>query len=115
LIIFYVSVTSGENLNKISLLNFPHIDKIIHLLLYFILSLTLLASFIRSGKRKKSDHIFISFVLVVSYGILMEVFQFYFTKTRSADILDILANTTGCFFAILLYPYIKKYRWQKIL
>lgn len=115
LIILYGSITSGENLNKISLLHFPYMDKVIHMLLYFILSITILASFIRSGKRSKTDHMIITFVWVISYGMLMEVLQFYLTKTRSAEILDILANTTGCIFAILLYSYLRKTRWQKIL
>ncbi|MGC9374731.1 MAG: VanZ family protein [Bacteroidales bacterium] len=115
LFILYGSITSEENLNKISLLNFPYMDKVIHMLLYFILSLTILASLIRSGKQKKHNHMLITFVWVISYGMLMEVFQFYLTQTRSAEILDILANTTGCIFAFLLYSYIKKTRWQKIL
>ncbi|MGM0503832.1 MAG: VanZ family protein [Bacteroidota bacterium] len=114
-IILYGSITSGENFNTVSFFNFPYIDKVMHMILYFVLSLTFLASFIRSGKRTKSDHMIITFVWVVSYGILMEVFQFYFTQTRSAEILDILANTSGCIFALLLYPYLKKKGWKKIL
>jgi len=115
LIILYGSITSGENLNKISLLHFPYMDKVIHMLLYFILSITILASLIRSNKRKKSYHMLITFVWVMSYGMLMEVLQFYFTQTRSAEILDILANTTGCIFAILSYSFLRKSHCQKIL
>jgi VanZ family protein len=85
------------------------------MLMYFILSITILASLIRTGKRKKYYHMLITFVWVISYGMLMEVLQFYLTQTRSAELLDILANTTGCIFAFLLYTYIKKSRWQKIL
>ncbi|MFP4024775.1 MAG: VanZ family protein [Thiohalospira sp.] len=115
LCILYGSVTSGENLNKISLFNFPFMDKVIHMFLYFVLTITFLASLIRSGKQTKTDHIVITFVWVVSYGILMEVFQFYFTQTRSAEIFDVLANTTGCIIAIMLYPIIKNFRWLKLL
>lgn len=115
LVIFYGSVTSGQNLNKIPIFNIPHMDKIIHMLLYFILSVTLLASFIRKNKYKKIDQKIITFVWVVSYGLLMEVFQYYFTQTRSAEIYDSLANTAGCIFAVLFYPYINKYQLQKIL
>ncbi|MDK2978947.1 MAG: hypothetical protein PWP52_1661 [Bacteroidales bacterium] len=115
LLILYGSITSGKSLTIISLFNFPYMDKVIHMFMYFILSLTILASLIRSGKRKKMDHIIITFVWVVSYGMLMEVFQFYLTQTRSADILDILANTTGCILAILIYHYIKNTWWKKIL
>jgi len=90
-------------------------DKVIHMLLYFILSLTILASLIRSDKRKKSFHMLITFSWVISYGLLMEVLQFYLTQTRSAEILDILANITGCIFAFLLYSFLRKSRWKKIL
>jgi len=86
-----------------------------HMLLYFVLTLTFLASFIRSGKRTKSDHIIITFVWVVSYGMLMEVLQFYFTQTRSVEVMDILANTIGCIFALFFYPYIKKGDCKKLL
>lgn len=115
LFILYGSVTSGEKLNKISLFNFPYMDKVMHTFLYFVLTLTILASLIRAGKRTKTDQMVITFVWVVSYGILMEVFQFYFTQTRSAEIFDILANTTGCLMAIMFYPFIKNFRWLKIL
>lgn len=114
--ILYGSITSGKSISTIlPLFNFPYMDKIIHMFLYFILSITILASLIRSSKTKKTDHIIITFIWVVSYGMLMEVFQFYFTQTRSAEILDILANTIGCIFAMLFYSNIKKSRWKKFL
>lgn len=115
IIILYGSVTSGDNLNKFVIFKIEHIDKIIHFCLYFFLSVTLFASLIRKSKLRNIDQKIIVFVWVVSYGLLMEVFQFYFTQTRTAEILDILSNTSGCILAILIYPLIKKYSLQKIL
>lgn len=114
-IILYGSITSGDNLNKFTIFNIEHMDKIIHFCLYFALSVTLLASMIRKSKLRNLDQKIIVFVWVVSYGLLMEVFQYYFTQTRSAEILDILANTSGCILAILIYPLINKYNLQKLL
>ncbi|MEE4197630.1 MAG: VanZ family protein [Bacteroidales bacterium] len=115
LVIFYGSMASGENINQFSLFSFPYGDKIIHLLMYYIFTITLLASFIRAGKHTKLFQVIVSFVGVVSYGILMEVVQYFFTQTRSAEILDVLANITGCIVALLSYPKIKKYPLLKIL
>lgn len=53
--ILYGSITSGKSISTIlPLFNFPYMDKIIHMFLYFILSITILASLIRSSKTKKN-------------------------------------------------------------
>lgn len=36
-------------------------------------------------------------VATIIFGILMEIFQFYFTTERTGDIFDVLANSTGSF------------------
>ena len=41
-------------------------------------------------------------ILGFLYGILMEVVQEYFILNRSFDLVDILANGTGCFIGYLI-------------
>lgn len=42
------------------------------------------------------------------FGIMIELFQSYFTDTRSGDIMDVLANTTGSLLAILAIKILDK-------
>lgn len=49
------------------------------------------------------------------YGIIIEVFQLKFTTTRSAELLDVVANTTGAFSGALavklLYAGKRQLKW----
>lgn len=53
--------------------------------------------------------VFISF----GYGILIEFLQETFTKTRHADILDVLANFSGAALALLVFLFLKKPKTNK--
>ena len=114
LIIFYGSVTSGSNLNKVTFFQINNIDKFIHLTLYFLLSISFQSSLLRITLNKKQQ-ILITLILVISYGLIMEVFQFYFTSDRSAEIFDALANTLGCILGILIFPFLQKRNLIKYL
>jgi VanZ family protein len=115
LVIFYGSVTSSSNLNKFELIHLEHIDKFIHYILYFVLGLTFFASLKKNILISKQELVFLTLVLVISYGVLMEVFQFYFTIDRSADIMDVLANSFGCVSGILVYPLVDKLKLTRYL
>ena len=114
-IIFYGSLSSGENLNKLSLIHFNNSDKLIHFIFYFMLSITLQFSILRSTTINRKNQILLIFILVVSYGLIMEIFQYYFTNSRSADIFDAFANTFGCICGILILPFIKRFTISKYL
>lgn len=49
-----------------------------------------------------------AFLFSFVYGILIEVAQGLFTTTRSADILDVAANTTGALFVVTTILLIEK-------
>ena len=108
LVIFYGSVTSGSNLNKVNIFQINNIDKFIHFSFYFLLSVSFRSSLLRNILINKKEQILITSVIVISYGLIMEVFQFYFTSDRSAEIFDALANTLGCILGILIFPFLKK-------
>ena len=115
LLILYGSVTSGSNLNKVNIFQINNIDKFIHLSFYFLLSVSFQSSLLRNTLINKKEQILITLILVISYGLIMEVFQFYFTSDRSAEFFDALANTLGCIFGILLYPLLRKLNLTKYL
>ena len=111
----YGSITSSDDFNKITFLNIKHIDKLIHFSLYFILSISLLASLHRDTIIKTLNQKVITLIIVISYGLLMEVFQYYFTDNRSAEILDVFANTFGCIVGLAIFPIVKKLNLLKYL
>jgi VanZ family protein len=114
-LILYGSITSGENLNKMHLLNIPYFDKFTHLIFYFILSIVFYSSLQKTVLFNKTEQIIITFFLVISYGIIMEVLQYYFTSTRKAEIFDVLVNTFGCIFGLLIIPFLNKFSLVKYL
>ncbi|NOQ25996.1 MAG: DUF2238 domain-containing protein [Bacteroidales bacterium] len=115
LFIFYGSLSSGDNINKLSLFHFNNSDKLIHFIFYFMLSITLQFSILRNTSISRKNQILLTFIVVVTYGIIIEVFQYYFTNSRSADIIDALANTLGCICGILILPFLNKFTLSKYL
>jgi len=113
--IFYGSLTSSDNLNKVSIFHFNNSDKMIHFILYFILSISLQFSFLRNTLINRKNQILLTLIFVISYGLIIEVFQHYFTNTRSADIFDAFANTIGCISGILILPFLNKFNLSKYL
>ena len=115
IIILYGSLSPGEDLNKLSLFHFNHSDKLIHFIFYFMLSITLQFSILRNTSINRKNQILLTLVFVVSYGLIMEVFQYYFTNSRSTDIFDAFANTFGCICGILILPFLNKFTISKYL
>lgn len=114
-LIFYGSVSSSNTLNKISIFHIKNMDKIMHFLMYFLLSISFLSSLHRNMQLRNTEKFILAFVFVFSYGLLMEVFQYYFTVDRSAEFLDLIANTSGCLFGILSFPILDKFNITRFL
>jgi VanZ family protein len=90
------------------------IDKIVHILLHLVFTFFWGITLVKSGKWDSfSKVMYVSFLLSLVFGLLIEFIQGYFTTSRSADITDVLANTFGSLFAIaLLYQYKEKKETQ---
>ena len=79
-------------------------DKIVHVLIHlFLIFLWLQYFFIKKDQRLLPKMIFVVFMATVAYGILIEIFQHFFTDSRQADILDVAANTMGALLGLLLF------------
>jgi VanZ family protein len=105
LIIMYLSLAGSETFKKVSFVNIPHIDKIVHFCMYFgFMSVIILEN---RSSLKSNRLLFLTALIPLSYGILMEFLQFALTITRSASLYDIAANSTGIFVALLLWIWIK--------
>lgn len=87
-------------------LNIPYKDKYVHFVFYFVFTVLWIKAFKDSGN--KSKIVAAVFCAAVSYGILIEICQALFTNSRSADFLDVLANTCGALIAVLLMRILDK-------
>lgn len=81
------SLISAESVNEIKMVYIPGLDKLIHFVMYMILTILLL----KSIKGRKYQIIGFS----IFYGVLMEVLQFLISSGRSFEMYDIIANISG--------------------
>jgi len=87
-------------------LNIPHLDKVVHLSLYFIYTFLLLAE--TRYNNKKSTILLIALYSIL-FGALMEFCQMYLFDYRSGDIFDAIFNTLGVLLAIASFPKLQKF------
>lgn len=107
LLIWYVFIILGSFApgNKLpNVTTFPNFDKIVHLGLYFILTILLVP--IQLDKSKYLKSYLLAFVVSCCSGILFEIIQLIATKSRTASIADALANGVGAVLGIFFYQFL---------
>jgi VanZ family protein len=109
LLIFFASTIPANEVEKVSWLSIPDLDKLIHLGMYFLLTFVM----IYDVKKVKPDQSFkkiilITGVIAISIGGSLEMLQIFLTSTRSGEFLDFIFNTIGSVCAIILWSVIKK-------
>jgi len=109
IIIAVLSSIPGDDVSKIKILNIPHMDKIAHLGIYFILSFLFFLEAHRNSFAIKTNRKFSIAILFlcVLYGIIMEFLQFFLFQERSAEFLDIIANSTGSVLSLFVFLVLK--------
>lgn len=77
-------------------IGFSGLDKIVHICIFFALIFLWLLFFYKRGNNSLSKKsIFRVFVLILVYGIVVEVFQEILTASRTADPMDVVADLLG--------------------
>ena len=95
----YLSLTSAENLPNLNVWNIVGWDKWGHMAFYFIFTFSGLMGYARhSGKNIK-----IVIFFIISFGVLMEIFQLYMSKGRLFEYNDVIANTAGVVVGYILF------------
>lgn len=106
-LIFILSSIPGESLLDIDI---PNIDKLVHFLEFFILSILLIRAFRNSFDSLSIEKIAtLSLMISILYAIMDETRQ-HFISDRTPDILDILADFTGSYIGVVIYRRIKRWR-----
>ena len=79
-------------------------DKIVHFIFYLVMVILWMYYFSKVQIASKGLKIVLGAIL---YGIVMEICQAVFTTYRSADIVDVIANSSGAISGFFLYKIIK--------
>ena len=100
--------------SDIPVINIPNLDKCIHTFFHLVFTFVWFLFFY---KQLKLDSVFkpllISFLLSFLFGIGIEILQGLITTTRSADVLDGVANLIGALLAVSLVVVCDKYNILK--
>jgi VanZ family protein len=108
ILILYVLVLTFASLahvNAVPKLGFAFDDKIYHFLAYAVLTWLSFNYLITTTVNYK---ILISGSLAIVYGIIIEGLQATLTDFRTPDYFDVLANTAGVLFVILVLKFNEK-------
>lgn len=84
----------------------PNLDKIIHIVIYAILSFCLFYDYGQNQNIKNNKHTLALVAIPIIYGGLMEVLQSLLTEDRMASLGDFLANISGTIIAWGIYHLI---------
>jgi len=102
----FFCIVSFNDLPKIEVTNF---DKLGHITFHFGITFLWFLVFKFKVLDENKKALIKAFLFSFFYGIAIEIYQDQFTATRSGDVLDVLANTSGSFLAIIFILFCIKY------
>lgn len=108
LVIFVLCAIPGENIPNPQW-SFPHLDKIVHFGLFFIMAILLCSELEYQTRLTWRKIYLITISIAFIYGGIIELLQEFFFK-RSGDMLDLLADVLGAVIGCLVYPQLKQWR-----
>lgn len=106
----------GDELDNFNIVIIPYLDKMVHLVLYFIFAIFLYSAFSQyySNHYYKARTFIYGSAIALGYGILIELMQLYIFTHRSFEILDIVGNIIGIIAALASYPAIHRLTEEKL-
>jgi VanZ family protein len=106
-VILFFCLIKSSDIPQISIQN---LDKVIHAFFHFVF-VWLWFLFLKKKLSSSSNFNLLAVTFVFSFilGILIEMMQQFFTVTRTADILDILANISGATLAFISIVLLNKF------
>jgi VanZ family protein len=88
----------------------PNLDKAVHATFHFVFTVLWFLFF---KKKLKTSNIFrplvIAYLFSFFFGSAVELMQEFFTTTRSADVIDELANLSGATLAVIAVVLLNKF------
>lgn len=106
LVIFILCAIPGEDIPDVRW-NIPHLDKVVHFGMYFILSLLLVYPLEKYTSLRLKTIFLIVFLVSFIYGGIIELLQHYLFN-RSGDLWDLSADILGGLAGYFCYPVVKR-------
>ncbi len=107
-ILIYILLTlPGNDIPKSKFFEIVYFDKWVHTGLFAALVFLFCYPFKNNISYKNSFYLLIVLFAIV-YGVAMEYVQKYFTKDRSFDVTDMMADTAGAILGYFFFRYIAK-------
>ena len=100
----------GKAIPKINWLELLSFDKFVHASIFFVEQLFLMHALISLSEENflRRNYKWVSVLFCVMYGGSLEVMQYTIFSERSGDILDFIANSTGCIAGLFLFNPLAK-------
>ncbi len=110
ILILVVCSIPGDALPTKPFIKIPHFDKFVHAMLYLPYAIIISAHFhLNVNKIKTPLAIFITLMIVFSFGGIIELLQEYAFVHRSADWFDLMSDVIGGIIGLLLYYLFLKF------
>ena len=95
----------GKAIPKINWLELLSFDKFVHAGTFFVEQILLMRALISLGESNvfKQNYKWVSVLFCVAYGGSLEIMQHYVFSERSGDVLDFIANSTGCALGLIVF------------
>jgi len=106
LIIFGLCATPGQYIPSISWLDLLSIDKLVHAFIFYVQCSALLV--VRMQYQQANHFKWMYLVISITYGMMLEWMQATMFVNRSADWMDIAANSFGCLMGFWLFGRLQK-------
>lgn len=105
LVVTFLSLISGDEVNKIKLMHIPHLDKAAHFGMYFVFTFLLIWDYSRYKAKSISWRKIIAYSLMISimFGGVMELFQEIHSFRRNSSVKDFIANSAGAICAAIAF------------
>ena len=111
LVILYLSFAKAETFSEVNVLDFKNLDKVVHMCMYFGLTIVLLYENRLAVKSTRST--FILAIIPFTYGTLIEFLQSWLTVTRKGDFFDAIFNFIGIILALVVWKLLQNFSKKK--
>lgn len=110
-IICYGLFVPASDLPLKPFLKIQHFDKMVHFALFFIFCLLLISPF----KKIQLKHYILAPLIAILLSGILELSQHILSNSRSSNIYDFLANSTGVLASVLFYYlFVSGRKWEKV-
>ena len=111
LVILVACIIPVNKVHKSFLFDIKHLDKYFHFIMYLAFTVILYIDFNKYKHALKNKYLILVLITVItlSWGIIIELVQYYFIISRKGSISDILVNVIGIITGIVLVLTTRKY------